>query len=145
MAATAAAPPAAATGQQEVRQTSFVGKASTSNGPVGESRLQHQQSHESEAGDHRHQLHKHQPDVDCRPQRRHVVLHRHPETGFGFVAGSDKPVVVRFVKEGELLFLSVHICFLFPCHLVSHRTANRICSPGFLNTSQACVCVCVHV
>ncbi|RWS10540.1 FERM and PDZ domain-containing protein 4-like protein, partial [Dinothrombium tinctorium] len=34
------------------------------------------------------------------PQPREVELFRHPELGFGFVAGSDKPVIVRFVKEG---------------------------------------------
>lgn len=34
------------------------------------------------------------------PIKRHIILDRHPEMGFGFVAGSEKPVVVRFVKEG---------------------------------------------
>jgi len=33
------------------------------------------------------------------PYSRTVILERHPEMGFGFVAGSEKPVVVRFVKE----------------------------------------------
>ena len=43
------------------------------------------------------------PDVTATsldPIRRTVVLERHPEMGFGFVAGSEKPVIVRFVKEG---------------------------------------------
>ncbi|XP_023725676.1 uncharacterized protein LOC111867727 isoform X2 [Cryptotermes secundus] len=34
------------------------------------------------------------------PQPRQVELARHPELGFGFVAGSEKPVIVRFVTEG---------------------------------------------
>nr|CAD7256884.1 unnamed protein product [Timema shepardi] len=34
------------------------------------------------------------------PQPREVELTRHPELGFGFVAGSEKPVIVRFVTEG---------------------------------------------
>ncbi|KAK7869046.1 hypothetical protein R5R35_002991 [Gryllus longicercus] len=34
------------------------------------------------------------------PQPRQVELSRHPELGFGFVAGSEKPVIVRFVTEG---------------------------------------------
>ncbi|XP_021925317.1 uncharacterized protein LOC110832537 isoform X2 [Zootermopsis nevadensis] len=34
------------------------------------------------------------------PQPRQVELTRHPELGFGFVAGSEKPVIVRFVTEG---------------------------------------------
>lgn len=29
-----------------------------------------------------------------------MVLHRSPTLGFGFVAGSEKPVIVRFVTEG---------------------------------------------
>jgi FERM and PDZ domain-containing protein 4 len=29
------------------------------------------------------------------PQPREVQLTRHPELGFGFVAGSEKPVIVR--------------------------------------------------
>lgn len=86
MAATAAAPAAG----QEVRQTSFfAGKASTSNGPVTDRQQQPEHLHHDDAAD------------DSRPQPRQVVLQRHSETGFGFVAGSEKPVVVRFVKEGE--------------------------------------------
>jgi hypothetical protein len=34
------------------------------------------------------------------PKPRTVVLHRSPAMGFGFVAGSEKPVIVRFVTEG---------------------------------------------
>ena len=29
------------------------------------------------------------------PEPREVTLERHPELGFGFVAGSEKPVIVR--------------------------------------------------
>ncbi|RWS26683.1 FERM and PDZ domain-containing protein 4-like protein, partial [Leptotrombidium deliense] len=39
-------------------------------------------------------------DDEAPPQPREVELFRHPELGFGFVAGSEKPVIVRFVKEG---------------------------------------------
>ncbi|XP_035215953.1 uncharacterized protein LOC118189460 isoform X2 [Stegodyphus dumicola] len=34
------------------------------------------------------------------PQPRDVELIRDPQKGFGFVAGSEKPVIVRFVTEG---------------------------------------------
>lgn len=34
------------------------------------------------------------------PVPRQVTLIRDPELGFGFVAGSERPVVVRFVTEG---------------------------------------------
>ncbi|XP_055547639.1 uncharacterized protein LOC129731566 [Wyeomyia smithii] len=37
---------------------------------------------------------------DSPPEPRLVVLHRSPTLGFGFVAGSEKPVIVRFVTEG---------------------------------------------
>ncbi|CAH2000524.1 unnamed protein product, partial [Acanthoscelides obtectus] len=35
-----------------------------------------------------------------KPEPRTVVLERSPSLGFGFVAGSEKPVIVRFVTEG---------------------------------------------
>uniref|UniRef100_T1IQD7 PDZ domain-containing protein n=1 Tax=Strigamia maritima TaxID=126957 RepID=T1IQD7_STRMM len=38
--------------------------------------------------------------VEAPPQPREVDLHRDPDLGFGFVAGSEKPVVVRFVTDG---------------------------------------------
>lgn len=38
--------------------------------------------------------------LDEPPQPRHIDLVRDPEMGFGFVAGSEKPVIVRFVTEG---------------------------------------------
>ena len=34
------------------------------------------------------------------PLPREVELIRDSQLGFGFVAGSEKPVIVRFVKEG---------------------------------------------
>lgn len=34
------------------------------------------------------------------PEPRTVILERSPALGFGFVAGSEKPVIVRFVTEG---------------------------------------------
>nr|KAG5701799.1 hypothetical protein BaRGS_000789 [Batillaria attramentaria] len=40
------------------------------------------------------------PDYIEPPRPREVELQRDPEKGFGFVAGSEKPVVVRFVTEG---------------------------------------------
>ncbi|KAK7489879.1 hypothetical protein BaRGS_00018901, partial [Batillaria attramentaria] len=39
------------------------------------------------------------PDYIEPPRPREVELQRDPEKGFGFVAGSEKPVVVRFVTE----------------------------------------------
>lgn len=35
------------------------------------------------------------------PEPRCIILERHPTMGFGFVAGSEKPVIVRFVTEGS--------------------------------------------
>ncbi|CAG9865501.1 unnamed protein product [Phyllotreta striolata] len=45
------------------------------------------------------------PVVRCldpvpKPEPRSVTLERSPSLGFGFVAGSEKPVIVRFVTEG---------------------------------------------
>lgn len=37
---------------------------------------------------------------DKPPEPRSVVLTRSPKMGFGFVAGSERPVIVRFVTEG---------------------------------------------
>ena len=34
------------------------------------------------------------------PEPRSVTLERCPDLGFGFVAGSERPVIVRFVTEG---------------------------------------------
>lgn len=43
------------------------------------------------------------PDYVEPPTPREVELIRDPNKGFGFVAGSEKPVIVRFVTEGELV------------------------------------------
>ncbi|XP_055893555.1 uncharacterized protein LOC106060842 isoform X3 [Biomphalaria glabrata] len=43
---------------------------------------------------------RHDPEYVEPPKPREVELYRDPEKGFGFVAGSEKPVVVRFVTEG---------------------------------------------
>lgn len=42
----------------------------------------------------------HKDTDDEPPQPRDVELIRDPHVGFGFVAGSEKPVIVRFVTEG---------------------------------------------
>lgn len=39
--------------------------------------------------------------LDAQPEPREVTLYRDSDIGFGFVAGSEKPVIVRFVTEGE--------------------------------------------
>ena len=41
------------------------------------------------------------PDYIEPPKPRDIELIRDPQKGFGFVAGSEKPVVVRFVTEGK--------------------------------------------
>jgi hypothetical protein len=38
------------------------------------------------------------------PQPRQVELARHPELGFGFVAGSEKPVIVRYNFKEHFMF-----------------------------------------
>lgn len=38
------------------------------------------------------------------PQPRQVELTRHQELGFGFVAGSEKPVIVRYSFKGRFIF-----------------------------------------
>ncbi|XP_061164682.1 uncharacterized protein LOC133173697 isoform X4 [Saccostrea echinata] len=40
------------------------------------------------------------PDYVEPPKPREITLNRDPQKGFGFVAGSEKPVVVRFVTDG---------------------------------------------
>jgi hypothetical protein len=39
------------------------------------------------------------------PKPREVELVRDPQLGFGFVAGSEKPVIVRFVTESKMFIL----------------------------------------
>lgn len=40
------------------------------------------------------------------PETRDVTLQRDPDLGFGFVAGSERPVVIRCVTEGEFLLIT---------------------------------------
>ncbi|KAJ6634835.1 FERM and PDZ domain-containing protein 4 [Pseudolycoriella hygida] len=54
---------------------------------------------------HQNKCTTYEPPDTCRydvkpPEPRLVVLHRSPTIGFGFVAGSERPVLVRFVTEG---------------------------------------------
>ncbi len=42
------------------------------------------------------------PDYIEQPKPRNLELTRDDQLGFGFVAGSEKPVIVRFVTEGKL-------------------------------------------
>lgn len=49
------------------------------------------------------------------PQPRVVELIRDPQKGFGFVAGSEKPVIVRFVTEGK------------ENHQFSYQTIIKLC------------------
>lgn len=53
------------------------------------------------------------------PEPRTVTLERDADLGFGFVAGSEKPVIIRFVKEGNqiniypsLIHLDFHIWYV---------------------------------
>ena len=41
-------------------------------------------------------------DPEDIPEPRMVELTRDPELGFGFVAGSEKPVIVRYINENSL-------------------------------------------
>lgn len=40
------------------------------------------------------------PDYVEPPKPREITLSRDSQKGFGFVAGSERPVVVRFVTDG---------------------------------------------
>ena len=39
------------------------------------------------------------PAAEEVPEPREVALDRHPQMGFGFVAGSEKPVIVRWLGK----------------------------------------------
>ena len=46
------------------------------------------------------------------PRTRKVVISRHSHIGYGFVAGSEKPVLIRSVAEGiSFSHLKRLICF----------------------------------
>ena len=51
------------------------------------------------------------PDYVAPPKPREVELQRDAQKGFGFVAGSEKPVVVRFVTDGKVKVLVVWMDF----------------------------------
>ncbi len=40
------------------------------------------------------------------PQKRQVTLYRDEHLGFGFIAGSEKPLVIRFVTPGLFIWLT---------------------------------------
>lgn len=52
------------------------------------------------------------------PEPRSVTLERSPTLGFGFVAGSEKPVIVRFVTEDgpsvDKVMFCDYVCILKP-------------------------------
>ena len=53
------------------------------------------------------------PDYIEPPKPRDIELLRDSQKGFGFVAGSEKPVVVRFVTEGwyhRHIITKTHTC-----------------------------------
>lgn len=60
------------------------------------------------------------------PKPRKVVLHRSPTLGFGFVAGSEKPVIVRFVTEGGPSANGKVRCFVCITGFYSHVVENLL-------------------
>ncbi|UYV62501.1 FRMPD3 [Cordylochernes scorpioides] len=68
-------------------------------------------------------------DEEPTPQPREVELKRDPEVGFGFVAGSEKPVVVRFVTEGR----SPGDCRVH--RSCKHSVVLTVCQPSANNSS----------
>ena len=62
---------------------------------------------------------------DDAPQPRELTLHRDPQLGFGFVAGSEKPVIVRFVTEGEYQSQSLYASLLRVSTKASHCTLHH--------------------
>lgn len=46
------------------------------------------------------------------PQKRQVTLYRDDNLGFGFIAGSEKPLVIRFVTPGSVIFYLYHLVFI---------------------------------
>lgn len=57
---------------------------------------------------------------DKPPEQRLVVLTRSHTMGFGFVAGSERPVIVRFVTEGgpsvNKVKSYIHLSFIHTIH-----------------------------
>ena len=50
-------------------------------------------------------------DPEDIPEPRIVDLTRDQELGFGFVAGSEKPVIVRYVYIHTYIATTYHICY----------------------------------
>lgn len=65
------------------------------------------------------------PDYIEPPKPRDVELVRDTHMGFGFVAGSEKPVVVRYVTEGNNYSYIIYKCIF--CLKICYIT-------GFLKT-----------
>lgn len=68
------------------------------------------------------------PRIDCcqitPPAPRKVEMRRDPVLGFGFVAGSEKPVVVRSVTPGTsppVFGVTALVCYESDCHSFSLR------------------------
>lgn len=60
------------------------------------------------------------------PEPRSVTLERSPALGFGFVAGSEKPVIVRFVTErGPSVDKVSAFTFRFMTRLTMIKTSNQ--------------------
>ena len=66
------------------------------------------------------------PDYIEPPKPREVELVRDAQKGFGFVAGSEKPVVVRFVTEGKIAHKVKKVDFLKIFVLIIY-TYQKIC------------------
>lgn len=70
-------------------------------------------------------------EEDAPPEPRTVELLRDPKMGFGFVAGSEKPVIVRFVTEGtdhsvKIYFYISMIVWQYVCDIVTYTTFYNI-------------------
>ena len=50
-------------------------------------------------------------EEESNPEPRAVTLNRDKEMGFGFVAGSEKPVIVRYVCKSRLFNYRVQCVF----------------------------------
>lgn len=74
--------------------------------------------------------HEEQPE----PEPRTVTLERNPALGFGFVAGSEKPVIVRFVTEGGPSVEKVIYTLFPPINFTYYRTIAIIYIPAFIPT-----------
>ncbi len=70
------------------------------------------------------------PIKEC--PKREVILIKDENYGFGFIAGSEKPLVIRFVSQGNfnfLLILNLLYIFIYIYHL------RITCKTGLVKTS----------